>query len=36
MRIVFLRGINVVRTNWISMIRLRTALEKEGFRDVAT
>jgi uncharacterized protein DUF1697 len=31
-----LRGINVVRTNRISMIRLRTALEKEGFRDVAT
>jgi len=31
-----LRGINVVRTNRISMIRLRMALEKEGFRDVAT
>lgn len=34
--IVLLRGINLVRTNRISMAALRTALEAAGFREVRT
>src|SRR5438046_8574147 len=34
--VVLLRGINLVRTNRISMLELRAALELDGFRDVKT
>ena len=34
--VVLLRGINLVRTNRISMLELRAALEVDGFRDVKT
>lgn len=35
-RVILLRGVNLVRTNRISMPQLRNALEAAGFRDVRT
>lgn len=35
-RVILLRGVNLVRTNRISMPQLRSALEAAGFRDVRT